>query len=275
MQKTLFDFDSYKEYLRHLAGPRTQRSGVKVAMAQALRCQPAYISQILHGAAHLSLEQADQLNVHLGHSEEEAEWLLLQVQRERAGTPSLERYFAQKLEALRKKRLNVASRLGPHRTLSREEQFRYYSSWHYAAIHVALSVPGLRTPKALAKYFRVPLRRVLEVLEFLEKIGVAHARANGTYETGESSVRLGNDSPNILRHHANWRQQAIESLDRERDREDASDLHYSGVLTLSERDAARLKDRMLARLKEDLEIVRASPEEEVYVYCLDLFQMER
>ena len=271
MPKTLFDYDHYKAFLRDRAGPKTRRSGLKAKIAQALRCQPTYVSQVLHGSAQLSLEQADQLNRFFGHSEDESEYLLLLVQRERAGTPSLERFFAAKISELKSRRLVLTARLGTGQTLSKEDQSRYYSSWHYAAIHVALSIPSLRSPSALAEHFKIPLKKVTTVLEFLVQIGLASPQGGGDFGTGPSAVRLGNDSPNILRHHANWRQQAIDSLDRE----ELSELHYSGVLTLSQKDAGRLKDRMLERLKEDLEIVKASPEEELFCYCIDFFQLKR
>lgn len=271
MKRPLFEFESYKDFLKQWVGPRTRRTGEKAAMAKALNCQATYISQVLYGAADLSLEQADQLNVYFGHTEDEAEFFLLLVQKERSGTASLQKYFSTKLEELKKKRMNLTARLGSVHTLTADEQARYYSSWHYAAVHIALSIPTLRTPKSIGKYLNIPSVKVISIIDFLGRIGLAVSRGNGEYEVGPSSIRLSNESPNIFRHHSNWRSQAVESLDRE----DLHDLHYSGIVTISKKDALVLKDRMLTRLKEDLAIVQVSPEEELYCLSMDLFSLGR
>jgi hypothetical protein len=94
---------------------------------------------------------------------------------------------------------------------------------------------------------------------------------NGEYSTGHSKIRLGNDSHNILKHHTNWRNQAIDSLDRET----PFDLHYSAVLSISAADKVRIKDMILEALKSQLAAADASPEEELYSYCIDFFSLKK
>ncbi|HEY1080196.1 MAG TPA: hypothetical protein VGE46_08860, partial [Bdellovibrio sp.] len=66
----LYDFEDYKAYLRHRA---EAERGVKSALAKALNCQSAYISQVLNENAHLSLEQGDAANTFFAHSEKESQ----------------------------------------------------------------------------------------------------------------------------------------------------------------------------------------------------------
>lgn len=266
----VFQFTSYKAFLEAKVGPREERRGIKSQIAQVLGCQPTYISQVLHGKAHLSLEQADRLNSYLGHSKEESAFFLLLVQHERAGTVSLRRHFQDLIDEELKRRLIVTHRLGEQTKLSLADQSRYYSSWHYSALHIALTIPELGSPDALAQHFKLPMKKVNEVLRFLLNVGLAK-EVGGRLLTGPAIIRLGNDSPNIQRHHANWRQQATESLDRE----DLGDLHYSGVISLSEKDALKIKDRLLDELKANLKIVRDSPEEKLFGFCVDFFDMAK
>jgi hypothetical protein len=135
---------------------------------------------------------------------------------------------------------------------------------------MALTVPELRTREALAKYFNIGLERVDKVLEFLVQTGLAIQEKN-IYTTGTPQIRLGKDSPHIFKHHSHWRQQSIESLERET----AQELHYSAVVTLSKDDVLKLKERMLEHIKENVAVIRASPEEEVYVYNLDFFSLKK
>jgi uncharacterized protein (TIGR02147 family) len=270
-EKGIYEYSEYKAYLEKKVGSRGQRKGLKSKLAKALHCQPTYISQVLHGNAHLSLEQSQALNEFFGHTKEEGQYFLLLVQKDRAGTVSLRRHFEEQLQSMLQRRMVLTERLGKKQELSKEDQIRYYSSWHYAAIHMALTVPELQNAKALSEYFRIPIKKVTSVLDFLNKAGLARHTETGSFQTGKLLIRLGNDSPNILRHHSNWRQQAMDSLDRE----EIGDLHYSAVVSLSKKDAIRIKDRILEWLEKDLEIIKDSKEEEIYSYCIDFFHMRR
>ena len=270
MDKTIFEFTHYKPYLRLRIGDYRQRRGQRTALAKALGCQPTFVTQVLNGDVHFSLEQADRLNRFLGHSDEEGDFFILLVQHERAGTKELEKYFDKKIQAQRSQRRVLTNRLGKETLLSREQQTVYYSSWHYGALHIAVAIPGLTTRDRLAEYFRLPLKKVTDVLEYLCSVGLVTTDGQH-YAIGAAQIRLGNDSPNILRHHANWRVQAIESFDHETE----TDLHYSGVLCLSSSDKDKIKGRILDALKEQLAISDASKEEELVCYNIDLFSLKR
>jgi hypothetical protein len=69
----------------------------------------------------------------------------------------------------------------------------------------------------------------------------------------------------------NWRLQAMDSLERE----DLQDLHYSAIVSLSQQDVRKLKNKMLENIKEYLEVVRPSKEEQVFSLCLDFFDVHR
>ncbi|NUM88160.1 MAG: TIGR02147 family protein [Bdellovibrionales bacterium] len=267
-QKSIFDFRDYKSYLAWRTGPRERRMGEKAAMARALHVQPTYVTQVVHGAAHLSLEQAECLSAHFGFSEEESHYLMLLVLRGRAGTNSLRNYFDRQIDGVLQNRLVLTNRLGAPNRLSEEDRSVYYSSWCYAAVHMALTIPALRTRVAIAQNLQLTVKKVSEILEFLERAGIAK-RNGDIYEPEATEVRLGNSSHNILKHHSNWRTQAALSLDRE----DISDLHYSGVYSLSRADALRIKDKILEELKGTLQCVRDSKEEVLYAYTIDFFRV--
>jgi uncharacterized protein (TIGR02147 family) len=268
--KAIFEFKNYKKYLESRVGDRRQRSGMKGAMAKALRCQPTYVSQFVYGSANLSLEQAEILNGFLGHSRDEGEFFFLLVQHERSGTPSLRKYFSEKIEENLKKRLVLTERLGTSNELSEVDQSRYYSTWKFLAVHIAVTIPALQTREAISTFLKLPLAVVSETVEFLVKCGMV-IDDTGNLSTGTTFIRLGNQSHNILKHHANWRTQAVESLDREQ----ISELHYSAVMSISKEDVLKLKNRMLDFIQNNSEIIRASKEEELYCYTLDFFSLRK
>lgn len=265
----LYEFDDYKPYIAQRARTSPQK-GFKTQFAEAAGIQSTYLSQVLHGKADLSLEQAQAASDFLGHTEQESHYFLLLVQKGRAGTQTLRKYFQKQIEQIQKDRLQVSKRLAQETTLGPAEQAVYYSSWLYGAVHMAVGVDGLRTRDEIAHALRSTPEKVEEVLDFLLEKGLI-LKENGQLISGPARIFLGKSSQNIQRHHTNWRMQAIDSLDRETER----DLHYSAIITLSKKDVLVIKDKLLEMIKENLKVIQASAEEELYVFNLDLFDLRK
>ena len=264
----LYKFDDYKSFLSQMLTYSGPNRGRRAQLARFLGCQPAYISQVLNGAAHLSLEQAHKVAKFLELDRHETAFLLLLLQHERAGTVELKRFFREEIETVRKARTEVRERLRLSAELTGEERMVYYSSWHYAAIHVTTSIPRYQTPDAIAKRLHVPRQLVLRCLQFLTKAQLVVER-DGRYEIGPRRIHLGRDSPLITRHHSNWRLQSLIAMDQPQ----AKALHYSSVVSLAKADVEKIKDLLLDALSQSEEILSASKEEEVYCLCLDLFEL--
>lgn len=269
-QRTLFEVADYKEYLRTKAGGAHQKKGVKSAMARALGCQPTYITHVLSGHANLSLEQAEALNVFFAHTKEESRFFLLMVLRDRAGTHTLREDFQEQMDQLLAGRMVLTKRLGQRNVLTEEQRAAFYSVWYYLAAQIALTIPGWRTPEALAKKLGLTAHRVAEVLQFLMEAGLVKKEGPHFVPT-ETQIRLGKDSLHILKHHTNWRLKAMESLEHET----LNDLHYSSVVSLSEKDVVRIKNMLLDQLQENLKVIKDSKEEKLYSFNIDFFSLEK
>lgn len=239
-------------------------------MARALNCQPTYITSVLYGAANLSLEQAEALNSFFAHTKEESQFFLLMVSRDRAGTQSLKVHFQEQCDQILKARLVLTKRLGQQNPLNEQSRGQFYSSWHYLAVQIALTIPEYQDHDSLAKALDLPPNLVAEVLQFLCETGLVEKRGSKFFPTA-TQIRLGNDSHHIRKHHTNWRIKALESLDRE----SLNDLHYSGVVSLSEVDVVRIKDTLLKQLKENLKVIADSKEQKLYVLNLDFFNLTK
>jgi len=225
---------------------------------------------VLHAEAHLSLEQAERLNEFYGHSKDESLFFFLLLQKDRAGTRTLAAHFQEQMDEILRRRLILTKRLGEKTVLSAEAQGVYYGSWVYAAVHIALTIPELRTREALSAYLHLPAKKVNDALDFLCSVGLAQAKG-AHFETGTAHVRLGNDSHNIVRHHGNWRTQALEALDREQ----LHDLHYSGVVSLSREDLARVKAIFLDAIRDAQAVIKDSKEEELCAVNVDFFSLRK
>lgn len=268
MADSVFEFSSYKTYLRRLGDTRPR--GFRKALAEATHCQTAYISQVLNGDYHLSLEQAEAATRFLGFMREEARCFVLLVEIERAGTPTLKQFFSAQLEELRERHLQIKDRIGVSNVLSDTNQAHYYGSWHFAAVHMAVTIPAMRTRKELGKALRISPRKLGEVLEFLTSVGLV-SQDGERYLPGSTQLHLPKDSPSIHRHHANWRAQALERMHSDHAEEG---MNYSSISSLSATDAKRIRALLTQAISDAVAVVKNSPEERLYGIGVDFFRVD-
>ncbi|MGZ3705069.1 MAG: TIGR02147 family protein [Bdellovibrionota bacterium] len=270
MEKTLFQFLDYKPYLKAwIASQPVGGYGMRGKMAEAIGCQTAFISQVLNGGSHLSLEQAERLNGLLGHNKAERAFFLLLVQHTRAGSEPLRRHFRELIQEAVDRQSNLKERLRATKELSPEDHATYFSSWIFAAVHASLSIPPFQTKGSIAKSLGLPLDRVSEVLEFLVERGLVTQKGD-RFSMGSVHIHFGKDTSLIAKHHLNWRLQAMHHLDSPA----KNDLHYSSVVAIAREDAARLSAQLADALAATRKIVEPSQEEALYSICLDFFALE-
>jgi uncharacterized protein (TIGR02147 family) len=266
MKQSIFFYEDYKRYLNDLF--RTSKSP-QAKLAQALGCGTSFVSQVLKGSSHFSLEQATRIGRHLGHADDEQHYFMLLLQRARAGSVDLASYFTRQMEKIRSQQQVIQERIGVKKTLNLEDQANYYGAWTYAAIHIALSIPRLQTLDALARGLGVPRATVSEVLKFLVGAGLA-IKERDRYRIGNNRIHLGRDSPLLTQHHINWRLRAMQSLVKR----DPDHLHFSSVMGIAKADAPRIKAALLSAIEETEKVVQETSEEALYCLSLDFFSAE-
>ncbi len=269
MNISIFQYFDYRPYLKEvLASGKGGGWGKQSELAEALKCNSAYLSRVIKGIAELSLEQGYRANSYLGHTDAEAEYFLLQIQFARAGTSELKSYFKRKLEQARLENHNLGKRLKGVQKLSEKQQAKYYSAWFYAAIHVATSVPSLQTVDSLSTFFRLPKKTISDALVFLQEINVLE-RHGEKYKISSYQVHLGNSSDQIRQHHTNLRVKVIEAIQQET----PADMHYSSIVSVSVDDVEKAKEIAVRAIEDIRSLVKTSKEETVLCYNFDLFMM--
>lgn len=268
MSKGIFDYSSYKNYIiERISESPSKGRGIKLKMAEHLSCQTAFVSQVLNNEPNFSLEQGVKLNKFFNHTKEEARFFLLLLQYERAASEELKDFFNQEMKEILDKRSNLKERLGIKNTLKKVDQQVYYSSWLYTCIHMLVSIPEFQTVIAISRHLNLSRAKVIEVLTFLEETGLI--QKNGThYEIGVTRLHLSKDSPQIQRHHTNWRMQAIRAIDIN----EPDNLHYSTIVTMSKADVPKVSEILIKAIEECRKVIRESKEEQVQSICIDFFR---
>jgi len=269
--KKIFEFSEYKAFILEFEKSRKGfERGFRSKLAEHIGCQSGYISHVLNGKAHFSLEQAIQISAFFKLTEPEKKHFLLLVEHDRAGTKELRNYFEQELSKHREIHLNLKERVGQSHTLTESEQAIYYSNWHYLAVHVLCSLPGYDNVKSISQGLSLPENTVAQIILFLIQTGIV-VEKNGKLKNGLTQVHLNRESSLIHQHHTNWRIAAIQSLGFNA----KTDVHYSTVSTLSKADAEKLRGEMVQLIQSYVETVQPSREEVMYGFNLDFYGMIR
>lgn len=269
MKSNLYDYASYKKFLSDLI--RTypaEGRGQRKSLAEFIGCQVAYVTHVLSGDRDFSLEQAESAARYFALSRAETDYFMTLVQENRASTVELRKYFERQLREIRERNDRLDKKLNFKDVLPNEAKLIYYSSWLYSAIHMALTIPSLRTVPALSEKFSISAKQTLEILEFLCKYGLAF-KENNSYKNKSSLLHLEKESPLVARHHSNWRLRALNALDEIQE----NNFHYSLAFSVSKKDALRIREHMMKSFMEITEIIKPSKEEELMGLCLDLFRV--
>jgi len=267
MKKTIYDYEDYKLYIKEsiLNAPSKGR-GIKLKMAEHLSCQTAFVSQVLNGDPNFSLEQGVKLNHFFEHTLDEGRYFLLMLQFLRAGSHELKEFFKAEMKEILEKRSDLKNRLDIKNSLDTTDQQIYYSNWLYACLHMMVAVPEFQTPQAMIRHLNVPREKILEAVAFLEAKGLIQKKG-AHYEIGVTKIHLPKDSPQIQRHHTNWRMQAIRAIDFNH----SEDLHYSSVISMAKADVPRIKEILIKSIEECRVVIRESKEEKIQSICIDFF----
>ena len=264
----IFTFTSTSEYLHAVAGSG-KRNGIRQRMAKHLRCHPTHISQVVKGRVPLSVEFGFELNGFLGHSTAESEYFLLLVQRDGAGTAQLAEYFTAKINKVQGQRQEVSGIIDDTR-LAPDQSWLYYTDWSIAAVHIALTVPGVSTEPQLIACLAIDVPTVRHALGVLLKLGLIEKMGTaGEFRTVLNAAHLSSSDPAIVLHHQTWRLKAIGQIHRD----PKAGIHYSASASVSREDLKALKALLLETIRQFVERVKPSPPETLIGLTLDLFDL--
>lgn len=268
--KNVYDFNDYREFLKFMLPTDGEQRGIRTKLADALNCQKGFISQVLSGPSHLSLEHAIKVSRFLKLEAADEEYFLLLVHLGKAGSKDLEEFYKKRMAEIIERRKEIKERIKAKSDLTEAEQMTYYSSWHYTAIHMCLYSSDLRKKGLIANSLGISDSVVSRVLDFLVNTGLAKEDGD-EYAAGPARIHLPKSSPLVSKHHSNWRMRAIDSFDSPRE----NDLHYSLVMSISDEAAEKIKEVLLKTIQEVEPILKAAEDKCVYTLNMDLFALSK
>ena len=103
----IWEFTNYREYLAQRLGLEGSRTGLRKKLAAAIPVHTTFVSQVLKNRTDFSLEQAESINTFLEHSDDEGEYFILLILKDRSENNKLKKRFEKKIQLMRDERLNI------------------------------------------------------------------------------------------------------------------------------------------------------------------------
>jgi uncharacterized protein (TIGR02147 family) len=269
---SIFEYKDIKSYLKHSISQLPKKGrGEITRISRHLKVSPTLVSHVLSGEKSFTLEQAQSLISYFGLIDIEADYFLIMVQLERAGSQGLKVYFKEKLDKLKAQSLKLSNRLPSDRQLTEEKRSIFYSSPVYmmARLYTSVGDKG-KTLSEIAHRFEIPILRCSEILGFLVDCGLCDEKF-GRFTMGPQKIHLGKSSPHLLRFQTDWRMRAIS---RGEDLTDG-ELMFTAPVSLAQKDFEKLREGTINFIKNFLDTVHASNAEELACLNLDLFWIKK
>lgn len=224
----VFDCTDYKLFLEALI--EANERGYQTELARAAGCHSSYISQVLNGKAHLTSDQIFGIARHLEMTEVETDYFLLLADLAKSVNEEFKDRIHKRMQTLKKENLQTAKYFS-RETLNELNRSTYYSSWAYGAVRHFLRTDKGSTEKEIAERFFLYPDYARQVLEDLQRFGLAKFTDGGWVRTATGSLSLPYDSPFYLINHLNWRVKAIEETLRGN-----PSYSFSGITCVSEQE---------------------------------------
>jgi uncharacterized protein (TIGR02147 family) len=267
----LYDFSNYKDFLKNLVSGEDGYRGLRSELAKAMRCQAAYLTQVINAKADLTEEHGLRLSKHLSFSKLESQYLLLLIRHARASSPELKGYLEVEREEVRLRAQDLRHRVDSQ-PIAENEKFiiRYFSNWASSAIHVATSSTSYQTVDSLARRLHLANETVTKELQWLEEHGLVRKESGARWSFSGESIHLPKDSSLDSIHHLTRRIQAIQSIQQRRY---TDDLHFSSLFTLDHKSFQQLRQLLAGTIEKSQRRIHAGGTDELYEICIDLFQL--
>lgn len=263
----LFQFSSYREVVESLMA-NSKEKVLRGDLAKAAGCSSSWITRAFTGSVQLTPDQLLGIATYFHLNELETDYLLALLDLERAASLLLKKRIKAKLDRIKKESRELRIPVKPAATLSESDSFKYYSSWLYAAVHVATMIQKF-SPAELSEKFKVDMGSVLKILKELEQMGLVVGQS-GCWQASSQNLHLSATNHIAKLGHINWRNRSIYHLQNPT----SEGLHYSGPHCLSRKDISVISEKLKEVLMECRQIIDESPAEAMALLCLDWYQLD-
>lgn len=264
----IFNYSNYRDYLVYNLKARPKQGyGELSKWASSCQVHPTLMSLVLKGERDLSPEQGFALGKHLELTTLEHEYFVQLIQLSRAGTKEFKDHISKKLNSIKTEATQIKKRFQHEAELSDDAKLIFYSSYIFSAIRLYCDTrkDGV-TLEELMNRFSLRRSELAPKLEFLEKWGLIK-QSHSHYQMGPSRTMVSRESTHVIKHHQNWRMQAMVKAERLGEAE----LMFTCPMAVSEKDFENFRTELTQLIQRFSAMIKDSKSENIGCFNLDWF----
>ena len=275
----IHQLSDYREIVRQLL-KRQKKLGHKTTLhdvAKAVNVQRPYLSKVLNGNADLNSEQMFYLCKFFSLSDEQADYMNLLLERDRATRLERKKSLESKIKLIRNRNLDIQQNLDA-KPIELDEQrlSAYYLDPTVQIVHLFLTISRYKKePALIAEALSISQERLNDIFQTLADLKLIEVRGDQFHVLIEN-VHLAKDSVLCHPHQALSRIKATQRL-MELGKLELENSSYSFSLCFSADAHTRrlIQERFLKFLRETERLVKGANAEEVLQINFDLFPWSR
>lgn len=269
---SIYAFKNYKEYLKAVIDKNKSIRGFQGLMAKAAQCQTSYLSKALNSKIELTPDHGISISSFLNLNKFDTDYFLLLINYSRATSDCLRQHLHSQIVSMQIKFNNHTNNLVDEYTKSNSDaEVIFHSSWIYSAVQTALDIPQYRTIESLSKKFKMPEKRIENILNDLEKFGLA-VKENNNWLQNENPREKLHDSELAHILHQSWHTKICEDIEAK----NANSQHNLIICSLNDEDYIKIKKELQEYIKTNIVPQMLSQKKApTHVYCFktDFFEV--
>lgn len=265
---TIFTYNDYKKYFNAWVEQQPKSGyGEYRRVAQALHLSTTMVSQVFKADKHLSMEMAADLCDYLNLSDDEADYFLLLVEHQKAGSFKLRAKLERQIKKAQEKAAKLESKVKKDIELSDNDKTIYYSSWVFQAVRLLTDIDDFSDADEIAQRLNLPKNLIQKVIQFLLETNLCK-REKSLLKMGPATTHIQAKSPMVSRHHLNWRLRGHQQMIFN----DEKNFFVTAPMVLSQEVAEKLRQE-LPQLVQSI-ISEIGPSKSEVVRCLNIDYFE-
>lgn len=267
----VFEATDYQSFISHClrSGAEKAPKGAVKKLSSFVKCHPSYIAQIVRGKSHFSNEQALRFCDYFKLEQDETEFFIDMLNRDRAATQEMRAHFQNRLDRQTQERLNIKRRWKDRDYLNPKREQEYFGNWLFQAVHALTQIPSHRSEENIAKTLKITKEQTVNILEHLKRYGLVK-QSDSRWKSIKDTLHLGKDSPTIKNFHTNWRVKTASDIMLD---PSLRGLHFSSLVTLSRETAMKIERLILDCLEEARKQTLKSKSECLYALIADFYPL--
>ncbi len=269
----IYEYEDYRKFLRDLIELKKLTNGsiTYSSLADAIKVQRSYLSNVLSGRGNLSEDQLYLLMMELNLNAVEQAYIEQLAAVDRCQVQIRKKELEAELD-IRRQALQSSGEVIRSKPVTQDigSRAEYYADPIYPLVHMGFCIDQfLKKPQLLRERLKLTPEAFGKAMDVLEKCGAIRLGEAG-YELLEENIHLGPQSGLAKMHALSFRLKAIEHYKGDSDK---NDYFFTASFTGNSRLRSKLRDRFLKIIDELSTEIDSTKCDDIYHLNIDLFRV--